>query len=78
MAANDDLTMFPSVMQRAIFQFVMNLIQEYRRNLAPIEAAQKTADWLESLAKKIRQEAESYSSDLKNVITPDSDYQEEM
>jgi hypothetical protein len=59
---------FPSQMQNAIFNFLMLLIQQYRQTLSQVEAANKAADWMISLANTIKREAENLNSEYQPLL----------
>jgi hypothetical protein len=59
---------FPSQMQNAIFNFLMLLIQQYRQTLSQVEAANKAADWIISLANTIKREAENLNSEYQPLL----------
>lgn len=63
-----DSSTMPTELQNAIFQFAMTLITQYRRSMGPVEAALKCADWLESLALKIRDLAPEYTNTIDDTM----------
>ena len=68
MSEEKDPKFFSSQMQNAIFQFLMELIGEYRKTMTPLEAANTAADWMISLANTLKREAESLNSEYKPIF----------